>query len=147
MSTGSDWLDQARRLLDTVVQGQTPAAGAQSSGTGAAHGSDCTRCPLCQAAAVLRGERPEVTAALADVLTATATALRALAEPARSGRPGTPAQPATPAEPGTPAAPGTSAAPGSPADAGSAAASDASPVADVSPEVGSPPAVQRIEIA
>ena len=31
---------------------------------------------------MVRGERPEVTAALADVLTATATALRTFAEPA-----------------------------------------------------------------
>jgi hypothetical protein len=47
---------------------------------------DCRWCPLCQAAAVLRGERPEVSAALADVLTATATALRSFAgEPAPAG--------------------------------------------------------------
>ena len=37
---------------------------------------------MCQAAAVVRGERPEVTAALADVLTATAAALRNFAEAA-----------------------------------------------------------------
>ena len=76
MTAASDWLDQARRLLDTFVQGQAaPAAGGS-----AAHGADCAWCPLCQAAAVVRGERPEVTAALADVLTATATALRTFAE-------------------------------------------------------------------
>ena len=41
--------------------------------------SDCRWCPLCQAAAVVRGERPEVSAALADMLTATAAALRSFA--------------------------------------------------------------------
>ena len=133
MSTGSEWLDQARRLLDTFVQGQATAAGTEGSGTTAAHGAGCTRCPLCQAAAVLRGDRPEVTAALADVLTATATALRAFAEPARPGHPGTPPGPGTPA--------GTSAEPGTPAGPGSPAGTDESPGAEF------PPAVQRIEIA
>jgi hypothetical protein len=65
-----DWIDQARRLFDGLRSG---------TGDAPAHGSDCRWCPVCQAAAVLRGERPEVTAALADVLTATATALRAFA--------------------------------------------------------------------
>ena len=75
MTAASDWLDQARRLLDTFVHGQA----APPAERGAAHGADCAWCPLCQAAAVVRGERPEVTAALADVLTATATALRTFA--------------------------------------------------------------------
>jgi hypothetical protein len=35
---------------------------------------------VCQAVAVARGERPEVTAALADLLTTTAGALRTFAE-------------------------------------------------------------------
>jgi hypothetical protein len=39
-------------------------------------------------ASVFRGERPEVTAALADVLTATATALRAFAATAGADAPG-----------------------------------------------------------
>jgi hypothetical protein len=86
MTAATDWLDQARRLLDAFVQGQAaPAAGGSTR-----HGADCAWCPLCQAAAVVRGERPEVTAALADVLTATATALRSFAEsvqPAESGAP------------------------------------------------------------
>ena len=87
MTAASDWLDQARRLLDVFVQGQAAPAAEK----GAAHGVDCTWCPLCQAAAVVRGERPEVTAALADVLTATATALRTFAEAGRSAEQGTPA--------------------------------------------------------
>ena len=76
MTASSDWLDQARRLLDAL----SAPGGASAAGAGVSHGADCTWCPLCQAAAVLRGERPEVTAALADVLTATATALRNFAE-------------------------------------------------------------------
>ncbi len=47
-----------------------------------AHPADCRWCPVCQVAAVVRGERPEVTDALADVLTAAAEALRNLSEAA-----------------------------------------------------------------
>ena len=94
MTAAPDWLDQARRLLDAVVQGQAaPAADNRST---APHGTDCAWCPLCQAAAVVRGERPEVTAALSDVLTATATALRTFAE---STAPATTAPPAADDEP------------------------------------------------
>ena len=92
MSTGSEWLDQARRLLDVFVEEQAAAsAAATRSGTTAPHGADCAWCPLCQAAAVVRGERPEVTAALADVLTATAAALRTFAESAEPAAPPPPA--------------------------------------------------------
>jgi hypothetical protein len=43
---------------------------------------------VCQASAVLRGERPEVSAALADVLATTASMLRDLAgEPVRADDP------------------------------------------------------------
>lgn len=86
MTTGADWVDQARRLLDAFVQGQAGPPSTEGSGP-RAHGSDCSWCPLCQAAAVVRGERPEVTAALADVLTATATALRTFAESAKPSPP------------------------------------------------------------
>ena len=91
MTASSDWLDQARRLLDTLAQSQHARAAAQESG--AAPGTDCTWCPLCSAAAVLRGERPEVTVALADVLTAGATALRSFAESAPSPEPDVPSAP------------------------------------------------------
>ena len=78
MSTGQDWVEQARRLLETFRAGaagdEAPTAGANTQG-----GSDCRWCPLCQAAAVVRGERPEVSAALADLLASTATALRTFA--------------------------------------------------------------------
>jgi hypothetical protein len=75
MTTGADWLDQGRRLLDTFLQG----AAAPPEGSAQDHRSDCTWCPLCQVAAVVRGERPEVSAALADVLDSIAAALRTFA--------------------------------------------------------------------
>ena len=81
MTAGADWVDSARRLLDVF----RPPAGtpATTPEPGADHGADCRWCPVCQAAAVLRGERPDVTAALADVLATTASVLRDLAgEPA-----------------------------------------------------------------
>ena len=75
MNPGNDWIEQGRRLLETFRSSVTDAAPADGE-----HGSDCRWCPVCQTAAVVRGERPEVTAALADVLTATAAALRTFAE-------------------------------------------------------------------
>jgi hypothetical protein len=75
VSAGQDWVEQARRLLETFRAG--------AAGGDAPAGSDCRWCPVCQAAAVVRGERPEVSAALADLLASTATALRTFAgEPA-----------------------------------------------------------------
>ena len=73
MSTGADWMEQLRRLAEGLRGTADPAEEP-------AHGADCRWCPICQVAAVVRGERPEVTAALADLLTTTAAALRAFAE-------------------------------------------------------------------
>ena len=79
MTTGAEWLEQARRLVDTFLA--APATEQVSDPPeGAAHADTCRWCPLCQVAAVVRGERPEVSAALADVLTATAGALRTFAD-------------------------------------------------------------------
>jgi hypothetical protein len=91
MTTGADWVDQARRLLDAFVAGSAATPAPSPAAGESAHRADCSWCPLCQAAAVVRGERPEVTAALADVLTATATALRTFAESARPAEPSPPA--------------------------------------------------------
>ena len=74
MNPRTDWIESARRLVETL----RPPAG-EAAPIGDSHGPDCRWCPVCQTAAVVRGERPEVTAALADVLTASATALRAFA--------------------------------------------------------------------
>ncbi len=93
MNPGTDWIEQARRVLDTLRQTTGPAQDGATVGN--AHPADCRWCPVCQIAAVVRGERPELTAALADVLTTTATALRTFAEAAH---PGAPADAGTPAE-------------------------------------------------
>jgi hypothetical protein len=72
MNPGTDWIEQGRRLLETFRSSTETPDGE--------HASDCRWCPVCQAAAVVRGERPEVTAALADVLSTAAAALRTFAE-------------------------------------------------------------------
>ena len=78
MNPGTDWIDSARRVLDALGAGQQ--TGAPDDGTpSGSHSADCRWCPVCQVAAVVRGERPEVTAALADVLTTAAAALREFA--------------------------------------------------------------------
>lgn len=73
MNPGTDWIEQGRRLLETFRSSVPEAAEGE-------HASDCRWCPVCQTAAVVRGERPEVTAALADILTTAAAALRTFAE-------------------------------------------------------------------
>ncbi|TFV65212.1 UNVERIFIED_ORG: hypothetical protein E4P37_10955 [Bacillus sp. AZ43] len=74
MTPGTDWIDQAQRLIEAVRSGlAAPTDGEQE------HTSDCRWCPICLAASVVRGERPEINAALADALTAAATALRTVA--------------------------------------------------------------------
>jgi hypothetical protein len=89
MNPGTDWIEQGRRLLETLRSGVDAAPG---DADGAEHSSDCRWCPVCQVAAVVRGERPEVTAALADVLTTAATALRTFAA-AGGDAPGATAEP------------------------------------------------------
>jgi hypothetical protein len=59
--------DWARRTMPPP-QGEQPA--------------ECQWCPLCQFAAVLRGERPEVTAKLTEAGVALAGALRSIADAA-----------------------------------------------------------------
>ena len=76
MNPGTDWIESARRLLETLTSGDAVADTPSAEG---AHAGDCRWCPVCQVAAAVRGDRPEVTAALADVLTASATALRTFA--------------------------------------------------------------------
>ena len=116
MNAGTEWIDQARRVLDALRGGIGDAV--PGDGTQEAHPADCRWCPICQTAAAVRGERPELTAALADVLTATATALRAFAAEA-------------------PAAPS--------ADGGTGTAGAVDPDEDSGGDP--PPVVQRIEIA
>ena len=92
MSTGADWVEQARKLVDTFLAPADEAGGPAPEGCSdpAAHGAACRWCPVCQIVAVARGERPDVSAALADVLTATAAALRSFAADVASAAPATP---------------------------------------------------------
>jgi hypothetical protein len=85
MTPGTDWIDQAQRLVE-ALRSNLPAADAPSTDA-AGHGGDCRWCPVCQAAAVVRGERPEVAAALADLLATAATALRTVAEAGQHAEP------------------------------------------------------------
>lgn len=85
MNDAPDWAEQARRLVTGL--GQTLGAALREGDGGDAHPSDCRWCPVCQVAAVVRGERPEVTDALADVLTAAAAALRTVSERASAPAP------------------------------------------------------------
>jgi hypothetical protein len=92
MTPGTNWIDQAQRLVEAL---RGPATTADDTGTGDRHSADCRWCPVCQVASVVRGERPEVTAALADVLTAAAAALHTVAA---SGNPDGPRTAAESAE-------------------------------------------------
>ena len=89
MNPGTDWTEQARGLVETLrgVLGTLAASDERPAEGAAAPPAECRWCPLCQFLAVLRGERPEVTAALADVLRATADALHAFAAAPEAPRP------------------------------------------------------------
>jgi hypothetical protein len=107
MTTGADWLDTARRVVDTFLTppgAASPTTGPEATAEeGTSHADTCRWCPVCQAMAVARGERPEVTAALADLLSTTAEALRTFAEsvPAPEHGAGAPAAPQAADEPTT----------------------------------------------
>jgi len=77
VNPGTDWTEQARRAVETLRGVLGTLSGHEDQAAGDA--AECRWCPLCQLIAVLRGERPEVTAVLADVLRATADALHAFA--------------------------------------------------------------------
>jgi hypothetical protein len=79
MTPGTNWIDQAQRLVEALRGPAADDATTDEAATGDRLSADCRWCPVCQAAAVVRGERPEVTAALADLLTTAAAALRTVA--------------------------------------------------------------------
>jgi hypothetical protein len=98
VNPGTDWAEQTRRLVETL-RGSLAAAAGDAGGDAAAAGEDCRWCPLCRLIAVLRGERPEVTAVIAEVLRATADALQATAaapQRPRADRPAAEEEPAAP---------------------------------------------------
>ncbi|MGY1668533.1 hypothetical protein [Geodermatophilus sp. SYSU D00696] len=115
MSDGTDWVEQARRLVAGIGLDGLGRAGADTLGAGHVADGDCRWCPVCQLAAVAR--RPEVSEALADALTSAAAALRAFAaaaaeapDPEPAARPedtappedAAPPRPAAPREPSAP---------------------------------------------
>ena len=69
--------DQLRGL----AEGLGGLLGSVTAELGQDHSAECRTCPLCTALAVLRGQRPDLSDALADLLTTAATALRGLAHP------------------------------------------------------------------
>jgi hypothetical protein len=83
--SAADFGDEANRLLAAVQDWTKRTFPAPPSGHG---GPECQWCPLCQLAAAMRGEHPELTERIAEAGAAVANALRALAEssPARPPR-------------------------------------------------------------
>jgi hypothetical protein len=96
VTEGTDWVEQARRLVAGLGESGLGQAWADARGRVLAEdhepGGDCRWCPVCQFATVAR--RPEVSEALADALSSAATALRALAAAAAETAGPDPAGPA-----------------------------------------------------
>lgn len=90
-----EWAAQLRGLADAAagllggLAAAVPNPGAETPGPAASgdHSAECRSCPVCSALAVLRGRRPDLSEALADVLATAATALRAHARPAADTHP------------------------------------------------------------
>ena len=85
--------EEALRLVEAAREWAVrtfPDVAAQSA-SGATEAPECGWCPLCRAVAVLRGDRPEVTERLAEVVTAAAGALAAVLDAV--------ARPAPPSDP------------------------------------------------
>jgi hypothetical protein len=103
-SPGPDWVEQARRFV--ISSGLVEALGAarpdgppstddQPGHQAGEPAGECRRCPVCVGLAVLRGRRPELVEALADLLGTAAAVLRAHAGAAAADPPGpAPAEPA-----------------------------------------------------
>jgi hypothetical protein len=66
--------------LGGLLAGVGGSASGSAAAAGADHAAECRTCPVCTALAVLRGQRPDLSDALADVLTTAAGALRGLAQ-------------------------------------------------------------------
>ena len=116
-SPGPDWVEQARRFAAGLAAEH--AAGASLTDVlgdllgqpGGEHpaadpAAECRWCPLCAGLAALRGRRPDLLEALADVLTSAAGALRTTARTTPDGSgaaPGAPApEPTAPPEEAVP---------------------------------------------
>jgi hypothetical protein len=80
----SPLVGEAVRLFGVVQDWARQTFPAPADGHG---GPECQWCPLCQFAAVLRGERPEVTDRVAEAGTALMSAIKAFADAAASAAP------------------------------------------------------------
>lgn len=75
----TDFGEDTRKLLGAVQEWTRRTFPAPPDGHG---GPECQWCPLCQLAAALRGDHPELTERIAEAGAAIANAVRALAESA-----------------------------------------------------------------
>ena len=129
----------------TTGPATTAQSGARAQDPGD-HAAECRWCPLCAGLAALRGRRPDLVEALADVLSSAATALRAQSgvphDPTRTttSRP-TPSRPT----PSRTTPDGSDAAPGVPAPDVPAGDEHAPPEETVTHPAPDP--VQRIDVA
>jgi hypothetical protein len=124
-AAGADWVEQARRFatglagehagLTDVLGGLLGPAPAEQP---ADRGAECRSCPLCAGLAALRGHRPDLLEALADVLAGAATALRSTARTTPDG-----------------------------SAAGTGAPEPTAPPEETVPDQAPAPSVQRIEVA
>ena len=101
---GPDWIEQARRFAAGLAAehgagaGMSDVLGDLLGGPAGEHPADssaeCRWCPLCAGLAALRGRRPDLLEALADVLTSAAGALRTTARTTPDGSAAAPGAPA-----------------------------------------------------
>lgn len=92
----TDFAEELRQLAETVLERVEPAL--RNAAEGRTEWSSCSWCPVCAAAALLRGEHHDVLTAIADHGTAIVTVLRE----ALAGAPVEPVMPTDePADPAT----------------------------------------------
>ncbi len=84
--------EEAAKLVEAVHEWARRSLGDPATAHIATGAAECSYCPVCQLIAVLRGDRPEVTARLADVGSAVVTALRAALDGMPDGTNPPPAQ-------------------------------------------------------
>ncbi len=87
---GPPFADEARKLIVAVQEWAKDTFPAGPNGHG---GPECQWCPLCQFAAMLRGEHPEVAERVAEAGAALVAAFHAMAEAASGAHPDAPEPP------------------------------------------------------
>ena len=102
-SPGPDWVEQARRFAAGLAAEHAAGAGLSDvlgdllgphgEQPAADAAAECRWCPLCAGLAALRGRRPDLLEALADVLTSAAGALRTTARTTPDDSPAAPGAP------------------------------------------------------